>query len=104
MARDRTTRPRRRAAHAHEAGPRRGTARIRIGPRFGSGSPVRGRRRMLPAPPMEDTMKLVRTNQEPWTDALNKGRFGNRRKPLAGVKLQSGLWELAPGKRSFPLH
>ncbi len=49
-------------------------------------------------------MKLVRTQDVPWADALQRGQFSQRRKPLGGEKLQCGLWELAPGKRSFPLH
>ena len=49
-------------------------------------------------------MKVVRTSQERWKDALNRGPFGQRRKPLGGERLSASLWELAPGKRSFPLH
>jgi uncharacterized cupin superfamily protein len=49
-------------------------------------------------------MKVVRTSEVEWTQAMNKGRFGQRRKALGGEKLTCGLWELAPGKRSFPLH
>ena len=33
-----------------------------------------------------------------------KGNFGQRRKALGGEKLSCGLWELSPGKKSFPLH
>jgi uncharacterized cupin superfamily protein len=49
-------------------------------------------------------MKIVRTREVEWTPALNRGKYGNRRKPLGGERLTAGLWELAPGKRSFPLH
>ncbi len=49
-------------------------------------------------------MKIVRTHDLPWADALQRGPFGQRRKALGGEKLTCGLWELAPGKRSFPLH
>ena len=49
-------------------------------------------------------MKVVRTSEIPWTDAMNRGKFAQRRKALGGEKLPCGLWELAPGKRSFPLH
>ncbi len=49
-------------------------------------------------------MKIVRTNEVPWADALVRGPFAQRRKGLAGEKLTGGLWELPPGKRSFPLH
>jgi uncharacterized cupin superfamily protein len=40
----------------------------------------------------------------PWADAISRGAFVQRRKGLGGEKLTSGLWELPPGKRSFPLH
>lgn len=49
-------------------------------------------------------MKVVRTSEMEWSQALDRGRFGQRRKALGGDKLPCGLWELAPGKRSFPLH
>lgn len=49
-------------------------------------------------------MKVVRTNEMPWTDALQRGAYSNRRKELGGERLACGLWELAPGKKSFPLH
>ena len=50
-------------------------------------------------------MKLVRTAELPWTDALQRGPFSQRRKALGGgERLSCGLWELAPGKRSFPMH
>jgi uncharacterized cupin superfamily protein len=49
-------------------------------------------------------MKIVRTSQVEWTPALNKGKYGQRKKPLGGEKLPCSLWELAPGKKSFPFH
>ncbi len=49
-------------------------------------------------------MKIVRSSEIPWADALTRGKFGNRRKPLGGERVSCGLWELSPGKRSFPLH
>jgi uncharacterized cupin superfamily protein len=50
-------------------------------------------------------MKVVRTNEVPWNDALKRGAYSNRRKDLGGgERLSCGLWELAPGKKSFPLH
>jgi uncharacterized cupin superfamily protein len=49
-------------------------------------------------------MKIVRTSEMPWADALKRGRFEQRRKALGGEKLSCGLWELPPGKRSFPFH
>jgi uncharacterized cupin superfamily protein len=53
---------------------------------------------------LEVIMNVVRTSEMPWTDAMKRGRFQQRRKALGGEKLSCGLWELAPGKRSFPLH
>jgi len=49
-------------------------------------------------------MKVVRTSEMPWTEAMKRGDFQQRRKGLGGEKLSCGLWELPPGKRSFPLH
>lgn len=49
-------------------------------------------------------MKIVRTAEAPWADGLVRGPFAQRRKGLGGEKLSCGLWELPPGKRSFPLH
>ena len=49
-------------------------------------------------------MKLVRTSEMQWADAMNHGQFLQRRKPLGGTRLSCGLWELAPGKKSFPFH
>jgi uncharacterized cupin superfamily protein len=49
-------------------------------------------------------MEIVRTSQMVWEQAMDRGQFSQRRKGLGGQKLSCGLWELAPGKRSFPLH
>lgn len=50
-------------------------------------------------------MNVVRTKDMPWADALTKGKYAQRRKELGGAgPLSCGLWELAPGKISFPLH
>ena len=49
-------------------------------------------------------MKIIRTHEIPFADALTRGQFQNRRKDLTGEKLRCGLWELPPGKKSFPLH
>lgn len=49
-------------------------------------------------------MKIVRTSEVDWVDAMAKGAFVQRRKELGGQKLTCGLWELPPGKKSFPLH
>jgi uncharacterized cupin superfamily protein len=49
-------------------------------------------------------IKIVRTREVDWAPALIRGSFSQRRKALGGDKLQCGLWELAPGKKSFPFH
>jgi uncharacterized cupin superfamily protein len=49
-------------------------------------------------------VKIARSNDIAWTQAIDHGRFSGRRKPLGGERLTAGLWELPPGKRSFPLH
>ena len=49
-------------------------------------------------------MKIVRSSELPWKDGINRGPFGQRLKRLGGEKLTASLWELPPGKRSFPLH
>jgi uncharacterized cupin superfamily protein len=49
-------------------------------------------------------MKIVRTSEMPWAEGIKRGAFEQRRKALGGEKLSCGLWELAPGKRSFPFH
>ena len=49
-------------------------------------------------------MKITRSNEVPWADALQRGRYSQQRKPLGGDKLTAGLWQLPPGKRSFPMH
>jgi uncharacterized cupin superfamily protein len=49
-------------------------------------------------------MKITRSAELPWADAMHQGHFQQRRKGLGGGKLTAGLWELAPGGRSFPLH
>ena len=51
-------------------------------------------------------MKIVRSNDVPFAPALERGKFSNRRKGLSpsDAKLSAGMWELPPGKRSFPMH
>ena len=49
-------------------------------------------------------MKIVRSSEVPWKDGMVRGPFGQRLKKLGGEKLTASLWELPPGKRSFPLH
>ncbi len=49
-------------------------------------------------------MKIVRSSEVEWAQAMDHGNFSQRRKGLGGDKLTAGLWELPPGKKSFPLH
>ena len=49
-------------------------------------------------------MKIVKNGTGAWADSLQRGRYHQRRQELGGEKLKAGLWELAPGKKSFPLH
>lgn len=49
-------------------------------------------------------MKVVRSSEVSWVDALQKGAYSNRRKPLVTDKLSASVWELPAGKKSFPLH
>jgi uncharacterized cupin superfamily protein len=49
-------------------------------------------------------MKIIKTSDQPWTAALDKGQFKQRRKPLGTEGLGASLWELPPGKKSFPFH
>jgi uncharacterized cupin superfamily protein len=51
-------------------------------------------------------MKLVRSSDLPFANTIDKGKFLGSRKGLSPpeAKLSAGLWELPPGKRSFPMH
>jgi uncharacterized cupin superfamily protein len=50
-------------------------------------------------------MKIVKTNDVPWVDGMKRGNYDNQRKDLGGLScMRTGLWQLAPGKKSFPLH
>jgi uncharacterized cupin superfamily protein len=49
-------------------------------------------------------MKLVRSGEGEFKDALVRGKYGSRRRELGGERLAAGLWELLPGKVSWPLH
>lgn len=50
-------------------------------------------------------MKITRSSQVAWADALKKGKFSQRKKQLGNGKvLSASIWELAPGKKSFPFH
>lgn len=50
------------------------------------------------------TMKIVHSGELEWQAALQRGPYDQKRKGLGGGQLQCGLWQLAPGKKSFPLH
>ena len=49
-------------------------------------------------------MKITRSSEIPFTQAMDHGKYQGRRKALGGEKMSAGLWELPPGKTSFPLH
>lgn len=49
-------------------------------------------------------MKIVRSSELDWETAMAQGHFQQRRKALGGEAAACGLWELAPGKKSFPMH
>ena len=49
-------------------------------------------------------MEILRTNDMPWADALQRGAYWQRRKRLATETLSASLWELPAGKKSFPMH
>lgn len=51
-------------------------------------------------------MALARSTELPWVEAIEHGRFSQRTKELSphGGSLASGIYELPPGKTSFPLH
>lgn len=50
------------------------------------------------------TMKIARSNDTPWADALNQGSYQQQRKPLVSATIGASLWRLPPGKKSFPFH
>lgn len=49
-------------------------------------------------------MKIIKANELPWENALQKGAYWQQRKALGTGALSSGLWRLPPGKTSFPMH
>ena len=50
-------------------------------------------------------MKIVHSKELEWAEGINKGKFFQRKKALGGGGgLSAGLWELPPGKKSFPFH
>ena len=51
-------------------------------------------------------MKIAHANDTPFAPAIDRGPFAGTRKALSPpeAKLSCGMWELPPGKRSFPLH
>lgn len=49
-------------------------------------------------------IKIVRSSENEWEAGISRGSFSQRRKSLGGERLGCSLWELAPGKKSFPMH
>ena len=49
-------------------------------------------------------MKIVRTKDVPWGEGMQRGFYFQRRKKLAGDAMSCSLWELPPGKKSYPFH
>jgi uncharacterized cupin superfamily protein len=49
-------------------------------------------------------MKMLRSNETPWVEMMDHGPYQGRRKALGGERIACGLWQLPPGKRSFPFH
>jgi uncharacterized cupin superfamily protein len=55
---------------------------------------------------LRSSMKIVKTNELSWGDpAIDRAPFFQHRKELGrGKSLACGLWQLPPGKKSFPFH
>jgi uncharacterized cupin superfamily protein len=51
-------------------------------------------------------MKIVRSSEMPWEEAIERGRFSQKTKELSSRagKIACGMYELPAGKTSFPLH
>ncbi len=49
-------------------------------------------------------MKIVRTKDVPWGEGMQRGSYFQRRKKLAGDAISCGVWELPPGRKSYPFH
>ena len=51
-------------------------------------------------------MRVTRGGEVEFKTSMERGKFAGRRKGLSpdGAKISCGLWELPPGKRSFPFH
>jgi uncharacterized cupin superfamily protein len=49
-------------------------------------------------------MKIVCTKDVPWGEGMQRGSYFQRRKKLAGDAMSCSLWELPPGKKSYPFH
>jgi uncharacterized cupin superfamily protein len=49
-------------------------------------------------------MKRLTPAELPWTDGLTKGAYHQQRKELITGGLGASLWQLPPGKKSFPMH
>ena len=53
---------------------------------------------------MNAGMKIARPEEIPWAPSLQRGAYSQQRKPLSSEGINAGLWQLAPGKKSFPFH
>src|SRR5579872_2947674 len=50
-------------------------------------------------------MKIVRSTELKWEGNIDHGKYQQQRKELGGgPRMSCGLWQLPPGKKSFPLH
>jgi len=49
-------------------------------------------------------MKVVHTKDVPWGEGMQRGSYFQRRKKLAGEAISCSVWELPPGKKSYPFH
>ena len=49
-------------------------------------------------------MKIVHTKDVPWGEGMQRGSYFQRRKKLAGEAISCSVWELPPGKKSYPFH
>jgi uncharacterized cupin superfamily protein len=58
----------------------------------------------VPVPNLRAQMKIIKSNDGEWAQALDKGPFGIKKRGLMAGKLGVSQWELAPGKKSFPFH
>src|SRR5207253_812524 len=52
----------------------------------------------------DPAMKVVHTKDVPWGEGMQRGSYFQRRKKLAGEAISCRVWELLPGKKSYPFH